>query len=420
MSGFAPDVVVVGGGPAGSTAATLIARQGRRVVLLDRAEFPRFSVGESLMPASYWTLERLGVLDELKTSPYPRKHSVQFFAGDGRPSAPFYFSEIDPHESSVTWQVDRWSFDKMLLDHARASGVDVRERANVKDVLFEGSRATGVLAEYADGRRETMSARVVVDATGQTALMARKLGLKSMDPELRHAAFFTRYRGAARDAGIDAGATLILHTPADRCWFWYIPLPDDLVSVGLVGPIDQLLRGRKGDPGAVFREAAARCPALEARIEGAEQTGEIRVMRDFSYISTRIAGDGWVMAGDAFGFLDPIYSTGVFLALKSAEFAADAVDEAFEQQDFSAARLGRHGARYVQAMESLRQLVYAYYDESFSVARFLKHNPQFRGQVVNLLVGNVFRVSVDGLFEALGRECKLPAPRRLAPVEEPS
>jgi flavin-dependent dehydrogenase len=259
----------------------------------------------------------------------------------------------------------------------------------------------------------------VVDATGQTGLISRKLGLRTIDPKLRHAALYTRYRGARRDSGDDEGATLIMQTRADKSWFWFIPLPDDLVSVGGVCPIDYLLKG-SGSPQAVYDEELELCPAMQERLAQAERVCEIRPIRDFSYISKRIAGEGWVMAGDAFGFLDPIYSTGVFLALKSAELAADSVIEAFCKRDFSAARLGRHGEEYVAGMEAMRKLVYAYYDPGFSVPRFLKANPQYREQVVNLLVGNVFRVSVDGLFEAMGREIDLPESRSLAVAEEPS
>jgi flavin-dependent dehydrogenase len=411
------DVIVIGGGPAGSTAATLVARAGHDVLLLDRERFPRYRLGESLMPATYWTLSRLGVLDKVKNSGFPRKYSVQFFSKSGRSGTPFYFRDTEPHDSSQTWQVDRAGFDQMLLDNAREAGVEVCQRANVKDVLFEGDRATGVDVELNGEQRSQPRATVIVDATGQTALISRKLKLKQVDPKLRHASLYTRYRGAVRDAGIDEGATLIMHTREERSWFWYIPLPDDQVSVGVVGPIDYLITRREGNPRQIFDDEVALCPALEARIRGAERLMEVGAIRDFSYISKRIAGNGWVLAGDAFGFLDPIYSSGVFLALKSAEDAADSINEALERRDFSAEQLGRHGDAYLAGMEAMRKLVYAYYDSSFSFAVFFKRFPQCREDVVNLLIGNVFRKPPGELFESMSEMCELPEARTLTPVE---
>jgi flavin-dependent dehydrogenase len=268
--------------------------------------------------------------------------------------------------------------------------------------------------EQPGDRREEIDASVVVDASGQTALVSRQLGLKEQDPLLLHAAVFTRYRGAWRGTGIDEGATLVLRCQDPQRWFWYIPLPDDEVSVGVVGPIGPLLGGRKGDLRSLYDEEEAQCPALLERIAGATRTMEIRVLRDYSYVSRRIAGDGWIMAGDAFGFLDPIYSTGLLLALHSAELAADAIQEAFERQDFSAARLGAHGARYLAGMEDLRKLVYAYYDPAFRISQFIRGHEERRAQVANLLMGNVFRRPVDGLFEALAGFTRLPEARKLA------
>ena len=407
------DVIVIGGGPAGSTAATLVAHSGHRVLLLDRETFPRFRIGESLMPATYWTLQRLGVLDKMKASHFPKKQSVQFYSKLGRSSHPFYFSEVESHESSQTWQVDRAEFDKMLLDHARDSGVEVREEVNVKDVLFEDSRAVGVRAEFPDGERREARSRVVVDATGQSAMLSRKLGLKVIDPKLRHASFYTRFRGARRDSGRDEGATLIYWTRSRESWLWFIPLPGDLESVGVVGPIDHLVTSRDGSPQAIFDEELAACPALGQRLDGAEQVHDVRMVRDFSYLSRQVAGDGWVLVGDAFGFLDPMYSTGVFFAFKSAEFAADAIVEGLEQGDLSARQLGAHGERYVAGMEAMRRLVYAYYDKSFHFAELLERFPECRKPLVNLLIGNVFRKPVDGLFESLEQLTELPEPRRL-------
>ncbi len=402
------DVIVIGGGPAGCTAATLSARQGRRVLLLEREQFPRFRIGESLMPATYWSLERLGVLEKLRATAFLRKHSVQFFVHDGRPTAPFYFSQVEDHDSSVTWQVDRAEFDRLLLEHAAEAGVEVHQGTPVRQVTFDGKRATGVVADLPDQAGASISAPVVVDATGQAGLLSRTLKLKQVDPRLKNAALFTRYRGARRDAGVDEGATLVLHTEDQESWFWYIPLPDDLVSVGVVGKLEYLMTERPGTPEQVYAEELRKCPALEERLQGAEQVTDIQAQKDFSYISRRIAGDGWILAGDAFGFLDPIYSSGVFLALKSGEMAADSIADAFEADDFSAARLGQHGDSLVAGIEALRRLVYAFYDRDFSFARFLRRFPDCRDDLTHLLMGNVFRREFNGLMGRLGEAMDLP------------
>ena len=411
------DVIVIGGGPAGSTAATLLAQAGRSVLLVDRERFPRFRLGESLMPATYWTFERMGVLDKMRSSPFVQKHSVQFFTKSGKGALPFYFAEFDGHESSQTWQVDRTEFDHMLLDHASESGVEVRQGANVKEVLFEGERAVGVDLETDEGQRARIASRVVVDCSGQTSLIARERGLKQIDPKLQHASIYTRYKNAWRDSGRDEGATLIMHTESARSWFWFIPLPNDEVSVGVVAPIDYLLK-RGETIEKVYHDEVAICPEMRCRLDGAEQVFPIRAIRDFSYISKEIAGDGWILAGDAFGFLDPMYSTGVFLAMKSAEFAADAILEAFEKDDCSAAVLAQHGQRYVDGMEAMRKLVYAFYAEDFSFAQFLKKFPECREGLVDLLVGNVYRKPVEEMLQKMGTMVDLPDARTIGAAAE--
>ena len=412
------DVLVVGGGPAGAATATLAAQKGRSVILLEKEQFPRFRIGESFMPATWWSFERLGVLEKLRNAGFTRKHSVQFYLKDGRPTQPFYFSEIDPHESSVTWQVDRATFDQLLLDHAAESGVEVHQGAPVKEILFEGERACGARVSLSGGKDTVVRAKVVVDASGQNSILARRLGLRRYDARLKNSAIFTRYKGAVRDSGRDEGATLVMHTTNGDAWFWYIPLAGDVVSVGVVGPIDYLIKGRSGDPAKVFDEEVALCPGLVPRIRDREQASAMQVLRDFSYISDKIAGDGWILAGDAFGFLDPIYSSGVLLALKSAEFAADSIEEAFRADDFSASRLGRHGPRFVAGMEDLRRLVYAFYAPDFHFKSFLDRFPECRDGLTNLLVGNVFKQSSDGLFTKMGQMLDLPDYRPLVlPVE---
>jgi flavin-dependent dehydrogenase len=395
------DVIVMGGGPAGSTAATLVAAAGHRVALLERLPQTGFKIGESLMPETHRTFARLGMLPRLAASPFPRKYSVQFYSKSGRASAPFYFQETDPGERSITWQVLRQDFDRMLLDNAREHGVDVRQGATVREVLFAGQRAVGVSADLPGSGRRELRAQVVVDASGQSAILGRRLGLREIDPRLKKAAIWSHFEGALRDSGIDEGATLVIHTDEQQSWFWYIPLPHDRVSVGVVGAVEHLVHGRAGDLAQVFWEEVAHCAPLGPRLAGARRTMDFLATRDFSYRSRQIAGDGWVLVGDALGFLDPIYSSGVLLACSSGEFAADAIVAALAAGDCSGERLGAFGPRFLAGMDAMRRLVYTFYDPDFRFSKFIRRFPDCRLDLIRVLRGDVFDHDFSRLFEAL-------------------
>jgi flavin-dependent dehydrogenase len=406
-------VIVIGGGPAGTTTAAILAEYGHHVLLLEREKFPRFKIGESLMPGTYWTLQRIGMIDKLKQSHFPKKYSVQFFSKTGKASVPFYFFENDPHESSMTWQVLRSEFDRLMLENAAAKGAEVLQEATVHDLHFDEEQATGVRVKLADGSMQDFFAKVIVDATGQSALISRKLQINEVEPKLKKASIYTHYKGAYRDPGIDEGATLVMHTENQDSWFWYIPLPNDVVSVGVVGSLDYLLQNRTEDAQAIFESEIGKCSSLQPRLSDAEQLFPVKTTKDFSYYAKKISGPGWVLVGDAFGFLDPIYSSGVFLALASGEMAADAIHEAFVKNDFSAGQLGKFGPRFVAGMEAIRKIVYAFYTRDFSFARFLKQFPDSRQHIINLLSGNIFRTGFDGVFQAMSTMCELPEDRRL-------
>ena len=407
------DIIVIGGGPAGSTVATLVAEQGYRVLLLERTSTPQFKIGESLIPATYWTFKRLGMLEKLRASHFPQKYSVQFYSHTGKASNPFYFFQTNPHDSAVTWQVLRSEFDQMLLDNAKEKGVEIRRGTGVREVLFEGDTATGVVTQNVDGTRETLNATVIVDSTGQRSLIGRQLNLNTTEPNLKMASLFTHYEGGHRDEDINEGATLILHTEEKDSWFWSIPLPYNSTSIGVVGELDYLLQNRRDADGKlnaqkIFNEELAKCAPLQQRLEGANQLFPIQSTKDFSYRASRIAGNNWVLVGDAFGFLDPVYSTGLFLALKSGEMAADVIIEAFHKNDFSKAQLGSFGPAFVKGMEAFRKLVYAFYTKEFSFARFLSEYPEHQGGIVDILSGDVFRKDVTHIFPAMAEMCPFP------------
>lgn len=393
------DVVVIGGGPAGSTASTLIAQQGYRVGLFEREKFPRFHIGESLIPETYWVLKRLNMLPKMKASRFVQKHSVQFVSASGKLSAPFYFWDNKPHECSQTWQVVRSEFDTMMLNNAREHGVDAQEGVRVLDVIFEDDRAVGVKIQEASGETREVRAKVVVDASGQSGLLMNKFKLRIWDPVLNKGAVWTYWEGAYRDTGRDEGATVVLQTENRKGWFWYIPLHDNRVSVGVVAPFDYLFQGR-GTHEQIYTEEVEKCPAVKERVSTGKRIAGYFATRDYSYRAKEVAGNGWVMIGDAFGFLDPLYSSGVLLAMRSGEMAADAIVEGIRKNDLSAAQLGNWSETLNQGIDRMRRLVCEYY-EGFSFGGFVRQYPHLKGKITDLLIGDLFTDKVDVVWEPM-------------------
>jgi flavin-dependent dehydrogenase len=379
--------------------------RGQKVTLFERERFPRYHVGESLIPETFGVLERLGMLPQMRGSPFVEKHSVQFVSDQGTLSAPFYFADFKDHESSRTWQVTRQEFDQMLLDNARAKGVDVQEGVRVLDVIFEDGRATGVRVIDDSGHERIVRCRVVVDAAGQSGLIQDRLNLRAWDPDLKKASIWTYYKGAARKQGRDAGCTIVLQTEGKKGWFWFIPLADDITSVGVVADASYLFQGRAShDPAAIFAEEVARCPGLVPMLEGATRAEPYRVAKEYSYRSRQVAGDGWVLVGDALGFLDPLYSSGVLLALTSGALAADAIAAGLDHGDTSQASLGAWAPGYLTGMDRMRKLVRAFYD-GLNFGRVVRQHPESKALITSILIGDVFSDHIDTLWPLLEDAC---------------
>lgn len=387
------DVAIIGGGPGGAAAATFLARNGHRCAVFEQSKFPRYHIGESLIPHTHGIFDRLGLLPQLRSSAFPVKHSVRFVSHTGKESVPFYFSETIPGERARTWQVERSVFDSMMLNHAQVNGVEVHQQAFISQVLFEGSRAVGIQVKTHEGSAKQVRARVVVDASGRACVIGRQLGIHTALPELRKASAWGYYRGGKRLPGIDAGETTMFMLPSGG-WFWYIPLPDDIVSVGIVAD-PEFVFSTTDDMEAAYLRAVEACAPLKERLAAAERIGPVRGSRHLAYLNRQTSGDGWVMIGDARAFLDPIYSSGLYLALGSAELAAQCIDDALKHNDCSAARIGAFEPALWRGVDVVRRLIHAFYDPNFSFPKFAQRFPGQRAALIDCLIGDVIKDMSD-------------------------
>lgn len=400
------DSIVIGGGPAGSSAAAILAEKGRDVLVLEREKFPRYHVGESLIPYCYFSLERLGMIEKLKAGGFTNKHSVQFVSRKGKLSQPFYFSEHLQHDAANTWQVWRCKFDQMLLDNAREKGAEAVEETKVTELLRDGDgRVTGVRAELKSGESAEFHSPITIDATGRDSFAMMRNGWRVRDPKLDKIAIWTYFEGALRDPGVDEGATTVAALP-ERGWFWYIPLPGDVVSVGVVAQKDYLFRDTR-DLEKIFNREVASNPWVQEHLATGRRSAKMRITGEYSYRSRHCASDGLVLAGDAFGFLDPVFSSGLFLALRSGVLVGDAADAALADQDYSATRFAAYSRQVRDETEAMRRLVYAFYEPDFSFGKLLMKHPDLQDDLTDCLIGNLSR-DFQRLFEGVAEFVDVP------------
>ena len=415
------DVIIIGGGPAGASTATILAEYGHRVLVLEREKFPRYHVGESLIPFTFGPLERLGLLPLMKASHFVKKYSVTFVQPDGKRSQPFYFhSRYDVDTVAQTWQVLRSEFDEMLLRHAAGKGAEVREETTVTGLLRDADDAvSGVRITSADGAEHPITARLTIDATGKEAFASNRLGWRLPDPKLNKVAVWTYYEGATRESGLDEGTTTVAAIP-EKGWFWHIPQHNDRISVGVVAEGKYLSRDGVRDPKAMMDREIENNPWMRERLAPGKQVGEYWITSEYSRHSKYGAASGLLLVGDAFAFLDPVFSSGVMLALKSGVLAGEAVHAALEADDLSPSRFAGYGAAIRQSVENMRKLVYAFYDPNFSFKDLIMRFPEASGAVTDCLSGDLGR-DYSALWAQVGEFVDLPQDLPYgAPLLEPA
>jgi flavin-dependent dehydrogenase len=379
------DVIVIGGGPAGSTLATLLAKKQRSVTVFEKERFPRFHIGESLLPCSIPLFEQLGVLSKLADGRFLPKYAAEFVTADGALRQRYAFADGLLGGSPSAFEVDRAEFDQVLLEHAEEAGARVEQATQVVRFECDLARGVEVVVRGPDGAERTHTAECLVDASGQSALLPSRLGLRQMEPGLRNFAVFSHFDGAARKSGVEEGDISVVLV--NEGWWWVIPLRGDRTSVGLVAPAKTLAGAKPNEE--FFRERIAATPFVRERLARATRTAPVRTISDWSYKSRALAGDRWLLVGDAGAFIDPVFSTGVQLGLCAAFDAAACLDRALDDRRFERARFIPYERRMRRLVSTYTEFVKAFYTPEFGELLFHPSNKLgLRAAVTSLLAGH--------------------------------